>query len=81
LDLRRSVLRPPREAILRFDPPGRTGRKKVWLVVIENPADESSYWVFYDPDDGAFGLATKGLGDEFHHIGTYGTLWDTLEGM
>jgi hypothetical protein len=81
LDLRACVLRPPREVTLRFDGPGRIGVSETWLVLVERPGDDDSYWVFYDPKTRAYGLAGRGGDGQFHHIGTYGSLWSTLEGM
>ena len=81
LDLRRCVLRPPRRVALHFDGPGRVGRSDAWLVVAENPGDFSGYFVVFLPASGDFGLATIDQEGRAHHVGTYGTLWNTLEGM
>jgi hypothetical protein len=54
---------------------------EAWLVLVERPGEDDSYWVFYDPGADSYGLATRSHDGRFHHVGTYGSLWDTLDGM
>lgn len=81
MNLRNAVLRPPRHVIAQV--PAATGGipRNVWMVMVEHPEDESGYWVFFDPEDDCFGLALPDVKVAFVLIGTYGTLWQTLEGM
>ena len=81
MDLRQAVLRPPRLVTADVGPAAGNTPREVWLVMVEHPQDESGYWVFFDPEDDCFGLATGTPNGGFFYIGAYGTLWDTLEGM
>lgn len=54
----------------------------VWVVLEEIPRGDG-YWIFFDEDDGGFGLASKGFPTDNHPVicGYYGDFWTTLKGM
>ena len=54
---------------------------RLWLVLEEAPDSRDGYEVFYDPEDSAFGLGAIDESGQRFYIGSYGSLWDTLEGM
>jgi hypothetical protein len=52
------------------------GGENLWTVLIERVDGAEGYHVIYDPDQGMFGLADKGV-----CIGLYGSFIETLDDM
>ena len=54
---------------------------ELWLVLEEQPDDQSGYEIVYNEDRDIFGLAIKGSRDSAVLIGYYGSFLETLAGM
>lgn len=54
----------------------RGGEPTQLWVVLGTPGDE--YVIFYDPDDGGYGLGSGRDTQHLEYIGDYGTLWTTV---
>jgi hypothetical protein len=81
VDLRRCVVRPPRQETYMAATKEGEVPLRLWLVVEEAPDTHDGYEVFYDDEERIFGLGGVDSAGGRYYIGGYGTLWDTLEGM
>lgn len=81
LDLRRCLVRPPRQETYVSSTRDGDVSLRLWLVVEESPDTHDGYEVFYDDEEHIFGLGGVDASGRRYYIGGYGSLWDTLEGM
>lgn len=81
LDLRTSIVRPPRLETYTARTPDGEHAYEVWLVAEEVRDGAQGYQIFYDPEEQLFGLGTIDREGKRHYLGLYGSLWDALEGM
>lgn len=54
------------------------GQEDLNLIVVLEEEGEGAHLVFYDPDDGTFGLGIRTAEERIAYAGTYGSLWETL---
>jgi hypothetical protein len=81
LNIRRSLVRPPRrETYISHTQDGEVP-VTAWFVLEEAPETHDGYEVFFDEELDEFGLGTRSSDGRRHYLGSYGTLWDVLEGM
>ena len=81
LDLRRCLVRPPRQETYFSATPAGEVPLLLWLVLEEAPDSHDGYEVFYDAEERIFGLGVVDNQGQRAYVGGYGSLWDTLEGM
>ena len=78
VDLRRCLVEPQK---LVYDIAGRSSEScDMWLVLEEDPDDQSGYKIVYDEAENMFGLAIAGS-ERGAFIGFYGDFIDTLDAM